>query len=287
MKSNIIALLLALMAFGLSGCGDSHNGINQISGQQGNSVTPQPTPEPTPVNEGYIRIAQLALREDNFDVLVNGTEVQSDTEGGEVTNYFKVPAGQTRVQVRVSGSENDLLSQNITVTTNTYQTVAVLGDQPGGENELPPAQLIPGIKLLVLTDRVNPVISTGVSVRFVNAIPHEEGAGAQVETAEREVLAGPQDFSTASGYVDFTRALAYDYVVLSLPAVDGVYRYSTSVGTVNRPIFTLIREALGGQPGNITIFVTGDDDALPAVVVIDRASRGGEAFTFLPDPNET
>lgn len=276
MKSKLIALLLTLMAFGLTGCGDSTGDINQISGQQGNAG-PQPTPTPTP-GDANVRVARLALDYPGLDIIVNGTEAEADTEAGDISNYFEVPAGQTRVQVRAAGSETDLLDRTITVAPGSHNTFAITG-APSETSEQVRAQVIPGLRLVALVDDVTPNIA-GISVRFVNAIPYEQGANARIETPETTVLAGPQLVDTASPYVNFTQALAFDWIVLQLPEAEETWVYETEAGT-NEPIFDAIRDALGGQPANLTIFVTGDGSELPAYVVIDDASAGGETYAFL------
>ena len=280
MRNHILALLLALMAFGLTGCGDS-NDYNQISGQQGNPVAPGPNPTPTPSTQAHLRIATLPLDFGDLDVLVNGTEAQSDASTGDVTNYFNVTSGQVRIQVRAAGSETDLLSQNVTLTADTYHTVVISGiDSEDSElNTL--GQSIDGLRLLTLVDDVTPN-ANGVSVRFVNAIPYEEGNDATIETPEGDDIAGPQDYNTASSYVDFTEALDHDWVNLILPEVGETWRFDTEEAT-NKPIFTAIRDALGGRPGNLSIFVTGNGNFMTAFVVIDNASEGGETFIFVGD----
>ena len=288
MRNHILALLLALMAFGLTGCGDSNDIGGQVSGQQGNP-RPNPTVTPTPGTQAQLRIATMALEYSTVEVLVNGTEVQSDAEFGDVTDYFTVPAGQSRIQVRATGIRGaeapddeltDVLDQTVTVNADTHNTVVISGIL-AEDNDSVLDQRVEGLRLLTLVDDVTPN-ANGVSVRFVNAIPFQQGDDARVETAEFELIAGPQDYNTASNYVDFTEALDHDWVNLILPEVGETWRFDTEEAT-NKPIFTAIRDALGGRPGNLSIFVTGNGNFMTAFVVIDNASEGGETFIFVGD----
>lgn len=282
MKKTIIAALLTAATFGLTGCGDSTGDINQVSGQQGNPAAPQPTP-PAP-NEPQLRLAMMALEYEGLDVLVNGTEVQTDADAGDITNYFEVPSGQSRIQVRRAGTDVDLLSQNVSLSDDNFHTVVVTGIETDDEVAVL-GQAIEGVRLLSLTDDVTPTANT-VSVRFVNAIPFEEGNDASLRTPEDTVIAGPQDPNSASGYVSFNAALNFDFLFLVLPEAGETWRYETEEGT-NQPIFDAIAEAVGEAPANLSIFIVGDGGDIPAFVTIDEASGGGETYIFQGEREET
>ncbi len=273
MRNHILALLLALMAVGLTGCGDS-NDYNQVSGQQGNPIAPGPSPTPTPSGDAFIRVAQLADTQTDVDVLLNGVQVLTAAEQTDATAYRQVTPGANRIQVRATGTTTDLLDVTQTVAANSHNTFVVIGTNT---NPQVPTQRISGLRLLALVDSITP-LRAGISVRFANIVPFEETEDATLTTPEGEVLAGPVSYGQATTYRDFTSALDFDFVQVRFG--EEYINYETEEGT-NQNIFDTLAAALNNQPGNLTVFFGYDDDFnLPGFVLIDRGTNSSEVYVF-------
>ena len=281
MKNHILALLLSLMAFGLTGCGDSNDIGGQISGQQGNPVAPGPNPTPTPSGDAFLRVASLASVQSNVDVLINGTAVLTNVGIAEATEYREVEAGSVRIQVRATGTTEDLLDATRTVTADTYNTFAVIGSSEpilGAAQSNVPTEVL-GLRLLALVDDITPN-NSGVSVRFVNALPvtYDGDEGASLTTPENTLLAGPVTYGAASLYEDFNAALEFDSVRVELGPDE--FEFETEEGT-NQNIFDTLADALNQQPGNLSVFFAYEPSLGPVgLVLIDRASSASEVYVF-------
>lgn len=266
MKSKFLALLLALIAAGTLGCGDS-NDFDEVSGQQGN---------PIPggggnTQEAFLRVAHLSADAGSVDVLVNGTVVLSDVEFETISDYLEVPAGSTRVEVRATGGTTDVIDQTVNLAADGYYTAAVTGSADGtGSNAL---------GLLLLNDNVVPTANT-VRVRFINAVP---GGGTLTLTDEAgNPIAGPQAFNTASSYLAFTQALGSDSVQLRDENGNIVAIYDTVRGG-NQNIFDALSQAVSGTGTNITVIAGGNGDNIqPGIIVIDNGAEGSESFVTDP-----
>ena len=280
MRNHILALLLALMAFGLTGCGDS-NDYNQISGQQGNPVAPGPNPTPTPSGDAFIRVAHLAAVNTDVDVLLNGQQVLTAADQAEATRYIEVDAGANRIQVRATGTTTDLLDVTQTVASDSHNTFVVIGT-----NAQVPVQQISGLRLLALVDTITP-LRTGLSVRFANIVLFEQTDDATLTSETGTVLAGPVSYGQASTYRDFSAALADDanLVQVRFDGGETIVSYETEEGT-NQNIFDTLADALNNQPGNLTVFFGyGGGEDLPGFVLIDRGSDSSEVYVFQPGFN--
>lgn len=279
MKNHILALLLTLMAFGLTGCGDSNDIGGQISGQQGNPVAPGPNPTPSPTGDAFLRVANLASVESNVDVLINGTAVLTNVGIAEATEYREIEAGSVRVQVRATGTTEDLLDATRTVTADTYNTFAVIGADQAPVAAQGPV-FVTGLRLLTLVDDITPN-NAGVSVRFANIVP-ATGADATLTTPENTVLAGPVEYGEVTGYSDFNAALEFDFVRVVFGFDE--FEFETEEGT-NQNIFDTLAEAFNSQPGNLTIFFAYTPEDAVGLVLIDRATNASEVYVFTEGQN--
>lgn len=283
MRNHILALFVAFLAFGLTGCGDS-NDFNSVSGQQGNpgqpAPIPDPTPAPTPATDGFVRVAQLAATQSNVDVLLNGQQVLTNTEQATATNYVRVDAGSVRIQVRATGTTTDLLDTTQTVTKDSYNTFAIIGT-----NVLLPVQQVGGLSLLALVDDITSD-QNRVNVRFANIVPDEDYADARLTSQEgKAVLAGPVSFGQATGYNDFTPALGGNRVEVRGDIAPFAFDYSILVGGSNKNIIQVLLEALGGKPvGNLTAFFGyGGELQFPGFVLVDRGTDAAKVYVFAPN----
>ena len=284
MKNHILALLLTLMAFGLTGCGDSNDIGGQISGQQGNPAAPGPNPTPTttptPTGDAFLRVANLASVQSNVDVLINGTAVLTNVGIAEATEYREIEAGSVRIQVRATGTTEDLLDATRTVTADTYNTFAVIGADQAPVNAQGPV-FVTGLRLLALIDDVT-ANSAGVSVRFANIVP-ATGADATLTTPENTVLAGPVEYGEVTGYSDFSAALEFDYVRVAFGFDE--FEFETEEGT-NQNIFDTLADAVTSQPGPLTIFFADTPEDAVGLVLIDRATNASEVYVFTEGQNQ-
>lgn len=290
MRKHILALLVSLMAVGLTGCGDS-NDFNSISGQQGNPVRPAPspttTPTPTPINDTFLRVAHLASVSGNVDVLLNGSPVLTNTPTAEATEYLQVEPGSVRVQVRATGTSTDLVDETRTVAANSYNTFAIIGNNVvavprQGVEEYP-------LDVLALVDNVTPA-GNRINIRFVNILSLHGYNQANLAIFGGPVLAGPVDYAEATAYEDFSAAVDETSVEVSGGEGDDTFGflYSTSSSGNNKNIVETLLEALGGPLGNVSAFFAYDGqadgfDQFAGYVMIDRPNNASEVYVFYPE----
>jgi hypothetical protein len=262
MKTRLLALLLALLAAGTLGCGDSHD-FQEVSGQQGNPANNNNNNNQV----AFVRVAHLSPDAGNVDVVINGVQQITDVSFETVSNYLTLPAGSTRVEIRPTGTTTDAIDQTVTLLADTYYTAAATGSVTGND----------ALGLLLLTDDVTPTPNT-VSVRFLNAAA---GSGALTLTDDQgNVIAGPETFNSASAYLPFTQVIATDSVQLRDANGTVVAVYQTVRGG-NETIFDALAGALDANGANVTVIATGGEGQ-SGILAIDRAGAGGE--TFISDP---
>ncbi len=94
-------------------------------------VVPDPPPPPPPPGEVNLRVfhgLMVGSEMPEVDVLLNGTVVAAGLEGQGVTDYFVTQAGEVSLQVRVSGSSEDLFEQTVTFEADAHQTLSLVGE---------------------------------------------------------------------------------------------------------------------------------------------------------------
>ncbi|HYC32781.1 MAG TPA: DUF4397 domain-containing protein, partial [Gemmatimonadales bacterium] len=138
MKLKILSLLLAVGAL-VSACGDDDNGSG-------------------PENAGRIRFVLLSPDAPDLDVLVDNVEVATNVPYLTEPEYLEFEAGTRNIQVRVSGSDEIVLDEDVTVVDGLDYS-ALLGNQ------------FAAIDLAFLTDENTPASGSSAKVRLIHAAP--------------------------------------------------------------------------------------------------------------------
>ena len=187
MKLRMLSLLFAIGAL-VSACGDDDN----------NGTGPE--------NSGRVRVVHLSPNAPNVDVLVDNVVVASDVDYLEASEYLDVEAGSRAIEVRVTGTSDPVLEEDLAVADGSYYTVLVAGE--GDE-----------IFLDALTDDNTPPAAGNARVRLIHGAPTagqvdiyvtDPGADLSIATP---VLTGI-DFGIVSPYLEVP---ADDYQVRVTP----------------------------------------------------------------------
>lgn len=105
-----------------------------------------------------LRVVHASPDAPNVDVLVDGKTVLTNVAYETASNYLTVSAGSRKIEVRATGSSNDVINATVSLTRNKYYTVLA-------------ADKLANITPLVLTDDNTPPASGQIKLRLVHASP--------------------------------------------------------------------------------------------------------------------
>lgn len=257
MRKILYALLLAVVLV-WAGCGGTN--INEVSGQLGFY------PPPPPAGDGaFLRLAHLSPDAPNVDILVDGERVVTNAPFETFSDYFAVPAGARRIEVRATGAGTEVIDTVVTLAAGGYSTVAAAGR-------------LEDIEALLLVDDVTPTPAT-LSLRLFHAVP---GLGSvRLTDQQGTTLAGPVTFGNATIYN--ATATQLEGESLQLRRGDTIVATYSTVRGGNENLIATLRNQVSGPGLNLTITAAGEGEELPLIVALDQATAGGTTFVAAPD----
>ncbi|MCB9460062.1 MAG: DUF4397 domain-containing protein [Anaerolineaceae bacterium] len=107
---------------------------------------------------GFVRFVHAAPEAPAVDVYVNDSLIAPSLDPSEPTKHLALPAGEHSVLIRVAGTEDEVLSGNLTVVEGEAQSLVVL---PDGD----------GATVNVFPDNISGVNETTAVASVINAIP--------------------------------------------------------------------------------------------------------------------
>lgn len=202
MRKNLLMPILAVLTSLVMGCGNSLD--SGVSGQQGNVVNPNPsptatvTPLPDPDPVANLRIVNLVVKSQGFELQVDDAVIDADFENIEATDYIELEPGSHTVTLETS--EGTAFTRTLTLADGDFTTL-VLHTPDDGLNV--PARDIrsqeaSGIASVVLQDDTTPNAGQ-LNARLFNGVP-EEDFEVELLTNQENLLSGPIGFPLATSY---------------------------------------------------------------------------------------
>ncbi len=235
MKRIVLLLLLAAGVF-MSGCGSDNDDFVL----QGNVAAPQ----------GFLRFAHLSPDAPNVDIRVDGQLIANNVPFRTLSRYVGFLVGTRRVQIFPAGGNNAVIDANVTVTQNTFQTVAA-------------TNLVANIAPAVFQDTVTNATGNAL-LRVIHGSP--DAGAVDLTLADGTVLAGNLTFPNATAY---------------LPVAPGTYNLQLRVaGTQN-----IVRDFPGVQVAagqTLSAIAVGQlvDQSLDVIVAVDDANDGSATLNL-------
>jgi Domain of unknown function (DUF4397) len=168
LKRSLLLLLIGAFAIFVNGCGDDNS-------------------------QARLRIVHDSPDAPNVDVLVNGSTIATNVAYKSASDYLSVPSGATRIQVRPTGSNTDVIDANPTIDEKKDYTVLA-------------TNFVASLEPLVLTDDNAPPASGKVKLRLVHGAPsapavdiYVTAPGADINPATATLTNIP--FKAASDYL--------------------------------------------------------------------------------------
>jgi hypothetical protein len=139
-----------------------------------------------------LRVVHASPDAPNVDVLVDSKTVLTNVAYETASNYLTVGAGSRKIEVRATGTSQDVINATVSLSRNKYYTVLAV-------NKL--ANITP----LVLTDDNTPPASGQIKLRLVHASPTAGPVDIYVEAPGAGVTGSPTltnvPFKAASSYL--------------------------------------------------------------------------------------
>jgi len=139
-----------------------------------------------------LRVVHASPDAPNVDVLVDGKTVLTNVAYETASNYLTVGAGSRKIEVRATGTSQDVISATVSLSRNKYYTVLAVDK-------------LANITPLVLTDDNTPPASGQIKLRLVHASPTAGPVDIYVEAPGAGVTGSPTltnvAFKTASSYL--------------------------------------------------------------------------------------
>lgn len=156
--------------------------------------------------DAKLRFVQASPKAAMVDVFVNGNSFATGVDYATATPYTNVPSGSPRVEVRLSGQSNDLISVNVNLSPDKPYTILT-------EN------LLASIAAVLLNDDLSTPPQGQARVRMAQASPSAGGVdlyvvapGTDITTVNPTVTNLP--FESATGY---QTVAAGDYELVITP----------------------------------------------------------------------
>jgi len=105
-----------------------------------------------------LRVVHASPDAPNVDVLVDGKAVLTNVAYETASNYLTVSAGSRKIEVRATGTSQDVINARVSLSRNKYYTVLAVDK-------------VASISPLVLTDDNTPPASGQIKLRLVHASP--------------------------------------------------------------------------------------------------------------------
>jgi len=142
--------------------------------------------------KAQLRVVHASPDAPNVDVLVDGKTVLSNVAYETASKYLTVSAGPRKIEVRATGTSQDVINATVTLTRNEYYTVLAVDK-------------LANITPLVLTDDNTPPASGQIKLRLVHASPTAGPVDIYVEAPGTGVTGTPTltnvPFKAASNYL--------------------------------------------------------------------------------------
>ncbi len=139
-----------------------------------------------------LRIVPASADAPNVDVLVDGKMVLTNVVYETASNYLTVGAGSRKIEVRATGTSQDVINATGSQSRNTYYTVLAVDK-------------LANITPLVLTDDNTPPASGQIKLRLVHSSPAGGPVDIYVEAPGAGVTGSPPlanvPFKPASSYL--------------------------------------------------------------------------------------
>ena len=139
-----------------------------------------------------LRVVHASPDAPNVDVLVDGKTVLTNVAYETASNYLTVGAGSRKIEVRATGTSQEVISATVSLSRNKYYTVLAVDK-------------LANITPLVLTDDNTPPASGQIKLRLVHASPTAGPVDIYVEAPGAGVTGSPTltnvAFKTASSYL--------------------------------------------------------------------------------------
>jgi hypothetical protein len=194
--------------------------------------------------KAFLRVVHASPDAPNVDVLVDGKTVLTDVAYGTGSDYLKVKAGSRKIEVRATGTSDDVINVTVTLDKNNYYTAMA-------------TNFLANISPVLLTDDHTAPPSGQVKARLVHAAPSAPSVDIYVVAPGTDIT----DLSPTVNNVAFGTATSY----LTVPA--GSYQVLiTPTGTKDIAIDT----------GSIPL----SDGQIRTGIALD-ASGGGAPFSAL------
>ena len=156
-----------------------------------------------------LRVVHASPDAPNVDVLVDGKAVLTNVAYETASNYLTVSAGSRKIEVRATGTSQDVINATVSLSRNKYYTVLAVDK-------------VASISPLVLTDDNTPPASGQIKLRLVHASPtagpvdiYVEAPGTDITGISPTLAAGSYEvYVTPTG----TKTVALDSGSLALSA---------------------------------------------------------------------
>ena len=139
-----------------------------------------------------LRVVHASPDAPNVDVLVDGKTVLTNVAYQAASNYLTVSAGSRKIEVRATGTSQDVINATVSLSRNKYYTVLAVDK-------------VASISPLVLTDDNTPPASGQIKLRLVHASPTAGPVDIYVEAPGAGVTGSPTltnvPFKTAASYL--------------------------------------------------------------------------------------
>jgi hypothetical protein len=152
-----------------------------------------------------LRVVHASPDAPNVDVLVDGKTVLTNVAYETASNYLTVSAGSRKIEVRATGTSQDVINATVSLSRNKYYTVLAVDK-------------VASITPLVLTDDNTPPASGQIKLRLVHASPTAGPVDIYVEAPGAGVTGSPTLKNVPfKGFSDYLAVPAGSYEVYVTP----------------------------------------------------------------------
>jgi uncharacterized protein YraI len=263
-----------------------NSGTSHILVLYGTAVTPQfkliSAPTLPDADSAFVRFVHGVPGAPVVDVYVNDTPVATLTDpvgSSPATRYISVPAGTYTVALRESGTQQDLVSDSVTVESGDWVTALVLG--PSDD-----------ISVKLLTDDLSATVPNQALIRVINVSSDDTAFSASLEDGTivaENIAAG--DGSTITAVTPSSQALILspsDAENVSLPSANyygGTFYNVLAFGGESTFVTSLepvaLAQGVASAPGAETVAVAA---VLTATLVPSPESQTAEQPAQSPTP---
>jgi hypothetical protein len=142
--------------------------------------------------QAQLRVVHASPDAPNVDVLVDGKTVLTNVAYQTASKYLTVSAGSRKIEVRATGTSQNVINATVSLTRNKFYTVLAVDK-------------VANITPLVLTDDNTPPASGQIKLRLVHASPTAGPVDIYVEAPGAGVTGTPTltnvPFKAASNYL--------------------------------------------------------------------------------------